>query len=254
MRDGFAGTQSAAGECDCSQLQSTKPDPIFTIRGSSGCSTQLISGMLFAMKPIIINQFVADKQLVGERAESSNVRQEHIQHMELIDVFYATDSERTLAENESAKLKNHILKLAPALGVNILPQCGRGSRLSDFHRGALYYGVYNAPIRAEACAITFTFDEAWINQGASCYGFYRGHSQVHLRGRDLLEQGERSVETSIHEWLHYYAYKKWCINVDDQAEYVYPMKNSDSVANGWYHWYSTLLGDQKPQKKKGTYQ
>jgi hypothetical protein len=177
-----------------------------------------------------------------------SVRRRNADNMELIDLFFATHAEQELAGLEADKLEKHICRLAPLFQVDIALRYGKGIRLSDWHAGECYFGVYNAPFRSGACSMTITFDQEWTNQGMACYGFYRGDSQAHLRGRSLVNQGVRSVETSIHEWLHYYAHKVWRIDVDEQDQYDYPSKESDSVENGWHHWYTSLLSERKPQR------
>jgi hypothetical protein len=168
--------------------------------------------------------------------------------MELIDIFYATTAEKEIADRETIKLANHIRQLSPGFEVDISVFSGSGERKSDRYKGSCVFGVYNPPRRNGACSITITADEEWTNQGLPCFGFYRGQRESHLRAEVLLRQGDRSVETSVHEWLHYFASKRWNIDPHDQPDYSYPGKEYDCEQNGWRYWYTALLGTERPRK------
>lgn len=166
--------------------------------------------------------------------------------MELIDIFYAT-GEQEFADREATKLENYIRQLSREFKVDIRAFFGSGERKRDRYKGYYIFGVYNPPQRDGACSLTITADEEWTNQGSWCHGFYRGGREAHLRAKVLRDRGCRSVDTSIHEWLHYFAHKKWNIDLHDK-EYCYPGKECDCEDNGWRFWYTALLGTERPSK------
>lgn len=166
--------------------------------------------------------------------------------MELIDIFYATDAEKKIAHLEAEKLRVRINQLSQDFEVDIRVFRGNGERKKDFHDGEHRYGVYNPPIRKDACSLTITDDAAWTKQGKPVFGFYRGDGEAHIRVHKIREKGPDSVHILIHEWLHYYADKKWSINPDCRDQYEFPGKEHDCEQNGWHFWYTALLGTQKP--------
>jgi hypothetical protein len=169
--------------------------------------------------------------------------------MELIDIFYATANEHEIALREAIKMEKHIQRLSPGFAVDISVFYGIGERKSDAYEGDKIFGVYNSPRRPNGCSITITADDEWTNQGVKCHGFFRGDYEAHVRAMVLTERGERSVETLVHEWLHYFAPKKWDINPDDDKKYTYIGSEVDSEAIGWKFWYAALLGAEMPMRK-----
>jgi len=169
--------------------------------------------------------------------------------MELIDIFYETANEHEIARREATKLAEHIQGLSPGFAVDINVVYGIGERKSDAYGERMIFGVYNSPRRPNGCSITITADDEWTNQGVKCDGFFRGDSEAHVRAKVLTEKGERSVETLVHEWLHYFAPKKWDINPDDDKKYAYIGSEDDSEAIGWRFWYAALLGAEMPMRK-----
>jgi hypothetical protein len=169
-------------------------------------------------------------------------------NLELIDIFYATADEHEIARREATKLAVHIQGLSPGFAVEIKVFHGIGERKSDAYGEGRIFGVYNSPRRHKSCSITIAADDEWIHQGVECFGFFRGDNEAHVRATVLTEQGERSVETLVHEWLHYFAPKKWNINPDDQSKYAYTGSDHDCAANGWRFWYAALLGAEMPMR------
>jgi len=170
-------------------------------------------------------------------------------NMELIDIFYKTANEHQFARREATKLAKHIQDLSPGFAVHIDVFQGIGERKSDAFGEMMIFGVYNSPERPNACSITIAADDNWMNQGAQCDGFFRGGHEAHVRATVLKARGERSVDTLVHEWLHYYADKRWKINPDDNNKYAYSGSEYDSEANGWHYWYKALLGAEMPMRK-----
>ncbi len=167
---------------------------------------------------------------------------------ELIDIFYSNVAEKDIADQEAKKLKMHIQDLSPGFAVEISIFWGPGVKKRDLFRDHWVFGVYNQPTRSDACAITITADDDWTKRGLKLSGFYRGDDEAHVLAAEIRKQGERSVDILVHEWLHFFAHKKWAINPDDQSVYSYEGKEHDGEANGWRFWYAALLGVDKPAR------